>query len=186
MESISYSDYLINFELVYRSIDNLNILSDDNLDFIKTKIKDAALTSFGNYNENFPQHLSNSEFDALKNLSNNCILVIQKADKENSVVIVQKDVYIKHIEKILHDLPKFEKVSVKKRILNFSINHEKRINNYLMSLEKSGILSSDQYKKIKGTGNSPGILHGLCKVHKAITNIWPTFGPILSAIGTPR
>ena len=49
-EKLSYSDYLINFELFYRSIDNLNILSGDNLDFIKTKIKDAALTSFRNYN----------------------------------------------------------------------------------------------------------------------------------------
>ena len=51
-EKLSYSDYLINFELFYRSIDNLNILSGDNLDFIKTKIKDATLTSFRNYNEN--------------------------------------------------------------------------------------------------------------------------------------
>ena len=59
-EKLSYSDYLINFELFYRSIDNLNILSGDNLDFIKTKIKDAALTSFRNYNENIPEHLSNS------------------------------------------------------------------------------------------------------------------------------
>ena len=45
-EKLSDSDYLINFELFYRSIDNLNILSGDSLDFIKIKIKDAALTSF--------------------------------------------------------------------------------------------------------------------------------------------
>ena len=31
----------------------------------------------------------------------------------------------------------------------------------------------------------PGILYGLCKVHKAITDICPPFRPILSAIGTP-
>ena len=65
-EKLSYSDYLINFELFYRNINDLNILSGDNLDFIKTKIKDATLTYFRNYNENVPQHLSNSEFDALK------------------------------------------------------------------------------------------------------------------------
>ena len=47
-EKLSYSDYLINFELFYRSTDNLNILAGDNLDFIKTKIKDAALTCFRN------------------------------------------------------------------------------------------------------------------------------------------
>ena len=81
-------------------------------------------------------------------------------------------------------LYKFEKVNVKKGVSNFSINHEKRINDYLKSLEKSGSLSSDQYKKIKATGSRSGILHGLCKVHKAIIDICPPFRPILSAIGT--
>ena len=35
---------------------------------MKTKIKDLSLTSFRNYNANIPQHLSNEEFKALKNL----------------------------------------------------------------------------------------------------------------------
>ena len=70
-------------------------------------------------------------------------------------------------------------------ILNFSINHEKCINNYLKGLEKSGSLSSDQYKKIKAIGSRPGILYGLCKVHKAITDICPPFRPILSTTATP-
>ena len=37
-KQLSYSDYLINFENFYRGIDNLKILSGDNLDFIKTRI----------------------------------------------------------------------------------------------------------------------------------------------------
>ena len=52
-------------------------------------------------------------------------------------------------------------------------------------LEKSGNLSTEQYKKIKAVGSRPGILYGLCKVHKAITEVCPQFRPILSAIGTP-
>ena len=55
-KKLSYSDYLVNFELFYRSIDSLNILSGENLDYVKTKIKDLALTSFCNYNANIPQH----------------------------------------------------------------------------------------------------------------------------------
>ena len=58
-KQLIYSDYLINFELFYRSNDNLKIISGDNLDFIKARIKDTALTSFRNYNTNVPQHLSN-------------------------------------------------------------------------------------------------------------------------------
>ena len=48
LKRLSYSDYLINFEIFYRSTDNLEVLSGDNLDFIKTGIKDAALMSFHN------------------------------------------------------------------------------------------------------------------------------------------
>ena len=119
-KQLSYSDYLINFELFYRSIDNLKIVSGDNLDFIEIRIKDTTLTSFRNYNATVPQRLSNEEFEGLKILSKNCNLVIQKAS--NSVVIAEKDVYLRYIETILSNHNKFEKVSMNKGILNFSIN----------------------------------------------------------------
>ena len=54
-----------------------------------------------------------------KTLSGNCSLAIQKADKGNSVVIVEKDVYVRHMEPILNDPSKFERVSIKKGILSF-------------------------------------------------------------------
>ena len=126
-KQLSYSDYFINFELFYRSIDNLKILSDNNLDFMETRIKDTALTSFCNYNANVLQHLYNEEFEVLRTLSKNCNLVIQKADKSSSVVMVEKDVDLRHMVTIPSDLNKFEKASIKKGILNFTINHEKNI-----------------------------------------------------------
>ena len=89
------------------------------------------------------------------------------------------------METIISDHNKFEKFSIKKGILNFSVNHEKNINNYLKRLEKSVALSTEQYKKIKAVGSRPGILYGICKVHKAITDICQPFRPILTAIGTP-
>ena len=82
-------------------------------------------------------------------MSKNCNLVIQKADKGNLIVIVEKDVYLRHMETILSNYNKFEKVSIKKGILNFSINHEKNINNYLKRPEKPETLPSKQYKKLK-------------------------------------
>ena len=74
--------------MFYRNIDNLKILSGG---------KDLALTSFRNYNANIKQHLSNEEFEALKNRSVNCNFISQKADKGNSVVLVKKNVYIRHM-----------------------------------------------------------------------------------------
>ena len=187
-KQLSYSDDLINFELFYRTINNLKILSGDNLDFIKTGIKDTALTSFRNYNPNVPQHLSKEEFEALKTIivtAENCNLVIQESDKGNSVATVEKDVYLRHMETILRDLNKSEKVSIKKGILNFLINHEKNINNYLKRFPKPGSLSTEQYKNIKAVRSRPGILYGLCKVHKVISDVFPPFRPILSAIKNP-
>ena len=106
------------------------------------------MTSFRNYNANIPQHLSSEESEALKNLSANCNLIIQKVNKGNSVALVKKDVYIRHTEKILDDTTKFEKVKIKKRIL----------------IQKSGSLTTDQYKKIKAFGSGLGILYGLCNI----------------------
>ena len=45
-KKLNYADYLSNFQLCYRSIYNLYSMSNENLDFVKTKIKDAALTSY--------------------------------------------------------------------------------------------------------------------------------------------
>ena len=184
-KKLNYADYLVNFELFYRSIRNLDVLSNGDLDFVKTKIKYAALSSFRFYNANIPQNLSDEELEALEKLSKDNNLVVQKADKGNFVVLVDKDVYVNYMENILKDQSKFEKVKIKTSILSFQVNHEKRINEYLKSLKNSGSLSVDQYKKIKAVGSRPGLLYGLCKVHKAIVDICPPFRPILSAIGTP-
>ena len=70
-KKLNDADYLVNFEIFYRSIYNLDIMLNGNLDFVKTKIKDAALTSFCDYNANLPRNLLNEEFKALQNLSKN-------------------------------------------------------------------------------------------------------------------
>ena len=155
-KKLNYADYLVNFELFCRSIRNLDVLSNGDLDFVKTKIKDAALSSFRFYNANISQNLSDEELETLEKLSKDNNLVVQKADKGNSVVLVDKDVYVNYMENILKGQSKFEKVKIKTRILNFQVNHEKRINQYLKSLKNSGSLNVDQYKKIKAVGSRPG------------------------------
>ena len=65
-KKLHHSHYFVNFQLFYRDICNLQVLSTGDLDFIKTKTKDIALFSFRIYNNNVPQHLSKGGFDALK------------------------------------------------------------------------------------------------------------------------
>ena len=71
---------------------NLGILSDEDLDFVKTRTKEAVLSSYQNYNNNVPQHLSKEEFLALQNLRKNKNIVIQKSDKGNSAVMLIKQI----------------------------------------------------------------------------------------------
>ena len=95
---------------------------------MKTKTKETALSLFRQYKKNPQQNLSKQELTALTNLSKNKDIVIQKSDKGNSVVIVDKDTYIKRMENLLSDQRKFEKFTLKSdAFLNFVVNQEKRI-----------------------------------------------------------
>ena len=60
-KKLNYANYLVNFELFYRSIYKLDSISNETLDFVKTKIKNAALTSFRYYNVNLPRNLSDED-----------------------------------------------------------------------------------------------------------------------------
>ena len=93
-KQLKYDDYLVHFELFYRDIFNLEIFSNENLDFVKTKTEETALSSFKQYNKNPQQNLSKEELSTLI----------------NSVVIVDKDTYIKRMENISSDQRKFEKL----------------------------------------------------------------------------
>ena len=79
------------FELFYGDILNLEILSNEDLDFVKTKTKETALSSFRQYNKKPQQNLSKEELTALTYLNKNKDIVIEKSGKSNSVVIVDKN-----------------------------------------------------------------------------------------------
>ena len=55
---------------------------------------------------------------ALNKLCKNNNLVVQRADKGNSVVLVDRKVFANHMENTLKDNIKFEKVDIKTRTLN--------------------------------------------------------------------
>ena len=57
-KQLKYANYLVHFELFYRDMRNLKILSNEDLDFVKTKTKATALSSFRQYNKNPQQNLS--------------------------------------------------------------------------------------------------------------------------------
>ena len=71
-------------------------MATEEKDRFKTKLKDIALPSFKLFCDNckFENNLSAEEINSLKALMRNKDIIIQKADKSNTVVINDKDKYI--------------------------------------------------------------------------------------------
>ena len=154
-------------------------MSNEDLDFVKTKTKETALSSFRQYNKNPQQNLSKEELTALTNLSIKNDILIQKSDKGNSVVILDKDTYVTRMENLLKDERKFEKVTLKNyAFLNFVINQEKRVETIFKKLVDCNSMSKEMRKFVKPMGTRPYIMHGNCKVHKQKVNGCPPFRPI--------
>ena len=59
------------------------------------------------------KHHSKDEFLALQNLHRNKNFVIQKSDKDKSLVIVDKADYLDKMEDLLNNTQKFEKLNLK-------------------------------------------------------------------------
>ena len=96
-------------------------------------------------------------------------MIIQKSDKGNSVVIVQRQDYLKKMNDILSDQKKFSKLSLKDdTLLNFAISQEKHVDKVLKKLVESKSMTEKTRKSLKPVVTRPGVMYGSCKVHKAI------------------
>ena len=135
-KALEYGDYLLPFELLYRDIHNLDITNEKNK-VLKTRIKDCAFSLFNSYNENgAPLNLSPEEFAALRSLSKNISLIIQKSDNGNSVAIIDKSDYLEKMRSILSDSSKFTQVSISEdKQLKFLFDVEKHITDLLKDLK---------------------------------------------------
>ena len=118
------------------------------------------------FNKSPQQNLSKEELETVASLSKNKDIVIQKSDKGNSVVIVDKETY-KRMENILSGQRKFERITRKNAaFLNFVEDQEKRIDNNFKNLGDSNSMSKEMPKSTKPAGTRSGTMHGICKVHK--------------------
>ena len=101
------------------------------------------------------------EFDVLKILLKNKDIIVQKADKGNTVVILNRKDYVCKMKNILNDKSKFQKVYIDHgKILNHFIHMENRVTNVLKSLRDKNEISIEQYKGLSPSGSGPGIMYG--------------------------
>ncbi|CAF1179846.1 unnamed protein product [Adineta steineri] len=120
-------------------------------------------------------NISDEEFTALKSLKSNKNIIICKADKGNSIVILDKDNYMKKAEDILKG-EQFEELNSDK----FHREREEELNKYLLSLYNSKVIDSKLRYQLKSTCSSISVFYGLPKAHKTDYPL----RPIISTIGS--
>ena len=158
------------------------------MSLIKARLLDTVLPSYESFSrdQSPSENLTASQFKALRHLSKNKDIVIQKADKGNTIVILDKISYISATEETLNDQTKFSNLEILAgKEINYITNLEKKTTSDLKPLKDEEIYDKATYKNIKPVGSRPGVLYGLGKVHKETNNGLPPFRPILSAIVTP-
>ena len=87
---LNYGDYLTPFELLFRDVTKLSV-PENILERLKAEIKREAFSSYDNYSFWDELNISKEEHKALQNLSTNKDLIIQKSDKGNSVVLLNRN-----------------------------------------------------------------------------------------------
>ena len=177
---LNYGDYLTPFELLFRDVTKLPV-PENILERLKVEIKREAFSSYDNYSFWDELNISKEEHKALKSLSTNKDLIIQKSGKGNSVVLLNRNDYIKRMNEMLSDSSKFKKLDIKPgKAINSLLQQEDRLTNFLKKVKRS--ISDKLYKGLYPRASQPGIMYGLSKIHKPIFNNFPKLRPILSAI----
>ena len=125
-KKLNTENYLLPFELLFRNTCDENQRNESRL-HLKSKIKGVGLSSLYNKKDHCFENFFEEEYIAFLSLSKNNAIIIQKADKGNTVVLLDKSSYIKKMEELLAD--KFVKVEFNKK---HKVNQELR---HLLDLE---------------------------------------------------
>ena len=85
---------MLPFELLYRDIKSEEVPSE-NLKILKNKLLDTATSSYAKIKScRTRSNFNSDEAKALKSLTKQRDIIIQKADKENTVLILDKEPHI--------------------------------------------------------------------------------------------
>ena len=126
---------MLPFELLHRDVDFLRVSNLDK-EFIKSRLRDSAFSSYKDTGKTLENNLPKEEFDALKILLKNKDIIVQKADKGNTIVILNRKDYVYKMKNILNDKStKFQKVYIDHdKILNYLIHVENKVTDVLKNL----------------------------------------------------
>ena len=106
-KKIDYADFLVQFEVLYRDTLEFNLASEKR-DFLKNKLKDISFSTLGSHSfVKVDTNLTESECKSSEELIQRKDLLIQKADKSSTVVITDRENYLKGMKSSLSNNSKF-------------------------------------------------------------------------------
>ena len=117
----------------------------------KAKLKDITLSSYRLLNDNckYENTLSSEELSSLKTLMRIKILIIQKADRGNIIVIIDKEKYIQGVKNVISDSPKFIPLNIPpEHYINYIVNIDKKFRKFsitYMTIIKSVQMSFSKF-----------------------------------------
>ena len=164
-------------ELLCSSTIDFSMTSEER-DHFKTKLKDAALSSFKLFSDSckFKNNLPAEEINLFKSLMRNKNIVIQKVDKGNVVGITDPEKYIEGEKSAIADSNKFVQLNITPdKYFNYIINVEKKFKQLFKNLLDNHKIRKDEIDQISSKGSRPGILYTNPKIHKPVVNSLPKF-----------
>ena len=104
--------------------------------------------------------------------------MIHKADKGNSVVIIDRADYYKQLHELANDTSKFEEVKVKTdEDYNFMKKEKTTVDSLLSELVGKQSISEAEREVLSPNGPNPARLYGLPKIHKPPVDGLPKYRP---------
>ena len=164
----------IEVEKLYRNIEEQckkDKVVINNSEVLKCELKRFGLSHTKDFNRDI---LSKKQIDLVKNFKDNKDIIVRKADKSNTFVIMNMMYYTEKIESMLADEDKFEKVAT---------DPTPQLKKELRTLVTRANKHSKSIKFPLPVGHyEPGYTYGNPKMHKDKLN--PPFRLIVSQIGT--
>ena len=139
---------------------------------LRCELKRFGLRQVQDYNRDL---LSKEQMQLIKTFRDNPDIIIRKADKSNTFVIMNKENYKQKLNQILSDEDKFQKVEK-----DPTPQLKKKLRSILETIHAKS--SSIRFPMPVGQ-YQPGYIYGNAKIHKDSNN--PPLRPIISQIGTP-
>ena len=107
------------FELLYREVSDF-IKDSSDKELLKSKLKELSQSSQRRLKHNvLEENLSQKQLESSKSLTKSPDMIIQKSDKGNSVVILDKKFYLEKMNEMLDIKDQFIKLSIQEEKLQF-------------------------------------------------------------------